>query len=187
MVNELSCRPRRPGRPAGSGSRRPGGSAGDRCTLVGGLTLVARTPPTGGQCRHRGPYRRRWSLGKQRWTVHELGANITFTFCTTVLSQMGFLPREIRVAFPGESQLRQSRATQPTMHAGCFECVHNTPNSDMDFRIFNVRTYLNAYDCTRGCTDTVRESALKADSGRKIFCRTGESNLSQRRAGPMLY
>ena len=27
---------------------------------------------------------------------------------------MGFLPWEIRVAFPGESQLRQSRATQPT-------------------------------------------------------------------------
>ena len=33
---------------------------------------------------------------------------------------MGFLPREIRFAFPGESQLRQSRATQPTVHAGCF-------------------------------------------------------------------
>ena len=39
-----------------------------------------------------------------------------------------------------------------------------------------------------GCTGTViRESALKADSGRKIPCRTGESNLRQRRAGPTLY
>ena len=37
------------------------------------------------------------------------------------------------------------------------------------------------------CTDTVRESALKLDSGRKIPCRTGESNLRQRCAGPMLY
>ena len=27
-----------------------------------------------------------------------------------------------------------------------------------------------------GCTDTVRESALKADSGRKIPCCTGDSN-----------
>ena len=34
-----------------------------------------------------------------------------------------------------------------------------------------------------GCTDTVGESALKVDSGRKIPCRTGESNLPQRRAG----
>ena len=34
-----------------------------------------------------------------------------------------------------------------------------------------------------GCTDTVREAALKVDSGRKIPCRTGESNLRQRRAG----
>ena len=37
-----------------------------------------------------------------------------------------------------------------------------------------------------GCTDTERESALKVDSGKKIPCRTGESNLCQRRAGPML-
>ena len=33
----------------------------------------------------------------------------------------------------------------------------------------------------------VRESALKVDSERKIPCRTGESNLRQRRDGPMLY
>ena len=45
----------------------------------------------------------------------------------------------------------------------------------------------NACDFTRGCTDTVRESALKGDSGRKIPCRTGKSNLRGRRTGPMLY
>ena len=38
-----------------------------------------------------------------------------------------------------------------------------------------------------GCTDTVRESALKVDSGRKIPRRTEESNLPQRRAGWTLY
>ena len=38
-----------------------------------------------------------------------------------------------------------------------------------------------------GYTDTVRESALKVDSGRKIPYRTGESNLRQQRAGLMLY
>ena len=37
-----------------------------------------------------------------------------------------------------------------------------------------------------GCTDTERESALKADTGKKIPCRTGESNLRQRRDDPML-
>ena len=57
----------------------------------------------------------------------------------------------------------------------------------MDCRIFNVRTDVNAYDCTRGCKDTVGESALKVDFGRKIPCPTGESNLPQRRAGPTLY
>ena len=58
----------------------------------------------------------------------------------------------------------------------------------MDYGIFNVRTDVNACDCARGCTDTVRESALKADSeGEKIPCRTVESNLRRRRAGPMIY
>ena len=50
--------------------------------------------------------------------------------------------------------------------------------------ILNVPTYVSAHE---GCTNTMRKSALKVDSGRKIPCRTGESNLPQRRAGPTLY
>ena len=46
---------------------------------------------------------------------------------------------------------------------------------------------INACDCTRGCTDTVRESAPKVAREKKIPCRTRESNLCQRRVGPMLY
>ena len=57
----------------------------------------------------------------------------------------------------------------------------------MDYRIFNVRKDVNAYNCTQGRTDTVRESALKVGSGRKIPCCTGESNLCERHDGPMLY
>ena len=68
-----------------------------------------------------------------------------------------------------------------------FKCFHNLPNSDMVFRIFNLCTNVNACGCTQGCTDTVRESAPKAASGRKISCHTGEPNLPQRRAGTTLY
>ena len=57
----------------------------------------------------------------------------------------------------------------------------------MDYGILNVRTNVITCDCARGCMDIVRESALKADSGRKIPCRTRESNLRRRRTGPMLY
>ena len=64
---------------------------------------------------------------------------------------------------------------------------HNPPNFDMDYRTYDVHTDLNACDCTRGRLDTVTESAPKVDSGRKISRRTGESNLRQRRDGPMLY
>ena len=35
--------------------------------------------------------------------------------------------------------------------------------------------------------DTVRESSLEVDSGRKTPCRTGESNLRGAVAGSMLY
>ena len=45
---------------------------------------------------------------------------ITFFFCYNCIAPMGFLPWEIRVAFPGKSQLWQSCATQPIVHAGCF-------------------------------------------------------------------
>ena len=57
----------------------------------------------------------------------------------------------------------------------------------MVYGIFNVRKDVNECDCTRGCTDTVRESALKVDSGEKFRHRSGESNLCRQRAGPMLY
>ena len=50
-----------------------------------------------------------------------------------------------------------------------------------------MRADVNACDGTWGRTDTVKESALKVDSGKKIPRRTGDSNLLQRRAGPTLY
>ena len=65
--------------------------------------------------------------------------------------------------------------------------MHNPPNSDMDFRIFNVRTDVNAWDCIRYVRTHVIESALKVDCGRKIPCRTGESNPRKRRDSPVLY
>ena len=56
-------------------------------------------------------------------------------------------------------------------NAGYVLWCHNQPNSDTDYGIFNVRTDVNACDCTRreggGVRTHVRESALKVDSGRK--------------------
>ena len=110
-----------------------------------------------------------------------------YLYLNRCIVPLRFLPWEIRVTVPVESQLRQNLATQPKMHARCFTCFNIPPNSDMDYRVFNVHTDVNAYDCTRGYTDTVRESELKVDSGRKILCCSRESNLHQWRAGPTLY
>ena len=47
----------------------------------------------------------------------------------------------------------------------CVAIIHQT---DMDHRISIMCTDVNACDCTQQCTNTERESALKADSGKKI-------------------
>ena len=100
---------------------------------------------------------------------------------------MGFFPWEIWGCFP-RGKPTPTEWRYPT-YGACwvFRCLYNPLNSDMDHGIFDVRTDVNACNCTQGYTDIVTESALKVDSGRKIPCRTGESNLRQRRAGPMLY
>ena len=81
-----------------------------------------------------------------------------------------FLLWEIRVAFPRESQLRQSHATQPIVHAGCLSVsiIHRTLTWTTDYGIFNAHTDVNVCHCTWACTDTVKESALKVDSERKF-------------------
>ena len=104
---------------------------------------------------------------------------------TSVLSYRDFCRGKFGLFSPGKAIC--DRMTLPTPSAcWVFLCFHNWTDSDMDYRIFNVRTDVNIWSCTQGCTDTVRESALKVDSGRKIPCRTGESNLCQRLAGPTL-
>ena len=110
----------------------------------------------------------------------------TSTYCTfhNCIVPMGFLPLGcVPRENPAATESRYST------YGACwvFWCFCNPPNSDTDYGIFNVRTDVNASDCTRGCTDTVRESALKVDSGRKIPCRPWESNLRRRHAGPILY
>ena len=51
-----------------------------------------------------------------------------FVFFYNCIVPLGFLPQEIRVAFPGESQLRHSRATQPVVNVGCLSVsiIHPT-------------------------------------------------------------
>ena len=74
----------------------------------------------------------------------------------------------------GESQLRQSRATQPTVHAGYVSVsIIHRPLTWSTGSLTRAQMLMHAIANGR-CTDTVRESALKADSGRKIPCPTGE-------------
>ena len=111
---------------------------------------------------------------------------ILFWFCNCIVP-FGFHPWKIWVVFPrGKSAAIEPR--YPT-YGACwmFQCFNNPPNSNTYCRIFDVCTDVNLRGCTREYTDNVRESAQKVDSGRKIPCRTEESNLRQRRAGPMLY
>ena len=122
-------------------------------------------------------------------SMGQLGHLTCFSFCffKQLYCPIGVSPVGNSGCFPrGEPAATESRYST---YGACwvFQCFHNPPNSNMNYRFFNVHTGVNACGCTQECTDTVRESALKVDSGRKTPCRTGESNLCQRRAGPTLY
>ena len=106
---------------------------------------------------------------------------------TTVFCPNGIYPIENLGCFP-RGKLAAAESRYPTYSAcWAFLCFHNLPNSDMDYEVFNVYTDMYACDSSRGCTDTRKRVCTKVDSGRKISCRTGESNLRRQRAGPMLY
>ena len=56
----------------------------------------------------------------------------------------------------------------------------------MDFGIFNVRINVPACDCVQGCTDTLKVSALEADSLllEKLKCSTGSTKLCPAQQNP---
>ena len=82
--------------------------------------------------------------------------------------------REIRVAFPGKAQQPQEQRYPFLFVCVVFLCVQTMvwlPVSG----IFNVTQMLMHATAHGGCMDTVRESAVEVDCGRKIACRTGDS------------
>ena len=105
---------------------------GSRTTLSSSA-VTSRTLPCLGNRPEALAYRIRWlhltpqNFSKSAlvfclWEWERVSECVCFcSFCSyNCIVPIGFLPWEIRVAFPGESQLRQSRATKPTVHAGCF-------------------------------------------------------------------
>ena len=111
-----------------------------------------------------------------------------FFFFYKCIVPMGFLPWEIEVALPGKSQLWQSCATQPTVHGGCFSVsIMHWILTWTTWSLTWVQMLMHATAGGGGGMNTIRESALKVDSGRKIPCCTGESNLHQWRADLMRY
>ena len=101
---------------------------------------------------------------------------------------MEFLQWEIWVAFPRESQLWQSCAPQPTMHAGCVSIFYNPWNSDVYYRIFNVHADVNARKLLTGVYGHhKRVCSEKWLWEKNPFCCTKDSNLRQRHASPMLH
>ena len=102
-------------------------------------------------------------LGKLWWHKKTvcvlLFKNFYVIFFYNCIVPIGFLPWEIRVAFPEESQLRESCATKSTVHAGCFSVsmIHRTLTG-ITGSLTCAQIGVNACDCSRGCTDTVNES-----------------------------
>ena len=135
------------------------------------------------------------AIDEQSWRTTSAAEHVQayfyfFFFFNNCIVPIGISPVGNSGCLPrGKPAATQSR--YPTYGACClvFQCLHNPPNSDVDYGIFNVRTKGKCNAIAHGGGDVrthVRESALKVDSTSKIPCRTGESNLRRRRAGPML-
>ena len=85
---------------------------------------------------------------------------------------MGFLPWKIRVSFPGESQLRHSRATQATVHAGCFSVsiIHRT----LTWTTGSLTcTQMLMHAIAHGVTDTYKSLHWKLTLGEKSLAAPG--------------
>ena len=77
-------------------------------------------------------------------------------------SPAGLLPSKIRTVFPrGKPAATESRYPNRLCKLGVLVLPYIPPNSETDYRIFNVRKAVNARDYRRGCTDTVKEAILK--------------------------
>ena len=55
-----------------------------------------------------------------------------------------------------------------------FECFHNPWNFDMDYRIFNVHTDVNACDCARECMDMYESLHWKLTLGETFLAAPGD-------------
>ena len=96
---------------------------------------------------------------------------LLFLLFTTVLSQWDFSHGKFRLLSPGKAHC--DRVAPPNVRCMLGVLVFlQSPNSGMDYRILIVHTAVNACNCTWGCTNTIRQSALKVDSGRKIPSHT---------------
>ena len=79
----------------------------------------------------------------------------------TVLSLWDFSLWKFGLLSPGKASCERAALPNLRYILGVLVFLLNSPNSDMDHRIFNVRTGVNACGCTRRCTDTVRKFALE--------------------------
>ena len=71
---------------------------------------------------------------------------------------------------------KATAATRAAIHTHSYQFVQHFRVSKQWYILLSVFGIFNVSTDVDACTDTVRESALNVDSGRKIPCRTGDSN-----------
>ena len=90
---------------------------------------------------------------------------------TTVMSQRNFFHGKFRSLCPGKASYNRAALPNLPVHAGCFSIsiIHRTLTLTTGF-LTCAQMLMHAF-AHGGVRTHVRESALKADSGRKIPCR----------------
>ena len=119
------------------------------------------------------------STDRKRMTKMEIVSifykHLSFLFSTS-LSLCG----KFGSPLPGKTHSsRKSSATHSCQCVQYFPVSKRRPYGSQCWGFLTCAQMLMHAIAHGGCTDTVRESALKVDSGRKIPCRTGDSNPRQ--------
>ena len=122
--------------------------------------------------------------------VHAISEAITMGWCwqvprvqtvciSSVITEPSVTCRKFGLSYLGKAQQLQEQCCPFLLVSAVFSCVQTMVCGCQGLGFLMCAQILIPAITHMGCTDTVRESALKVDSGRKIPCCTGDWNPCQ--------
>ena len=110
------------------------------------------------------------------YNIHIHGRSVITTYVSFLV--LPCLLRDICVTLPGKAQQLQEQRYPFLSVCAVFSCIRQWYDCQCSVFLTSAQMLMHATS-HEGCTDTVRQSALEVDSGRKIPCLTWDTNVRQ--------